>query len=220
MRKRKDNGALAWAAIDLVTCLLLVVYTLIAPPPKPWKPVRIETIGTYAVVLSWNKKSDSDVDLYVGDPEGHVVFFNNTSAGLMNLEHDDIPVVSETLGTKSFGNHERVVIRGSVTGEYTVNAHLYMDNDLHPITITIQLWKLRGEDQMIKSTTVTLSGTGDEKTAFRFTVNAAGNVTSYNDLQKHFVTDPGVNSATGQSFSGVPTISGNNTRAPAYGGNP
>ena len=60
----------AFAAIDFLSCLLVVFVTvsLLSRPPE------VKTFGTYAVVASW-PPGDGDVDLYVRDPDGNLLEF-------------------------------------------------------------------------------------------------------------------------------------------------
>ena len=98
---KSEDSALAWVAIDFLCCILLVVYTLIAPPPKP---AAIETLGLYAVTIEWPAGMHSDIDLYVGAPDGEVAYYANSDARAVTLEHDD-------LGAPDKRNFERSVIR-------------------------------------------------------------------------------------------------------------
>src|SRR3954470_22035267 len=82
-----SESPLAWVAIDFLCCLLLVVYTLIAPPPKP---ASIDTLGQYAIRVTWPANANDDVDTYVQDPAGNIAWFNNSDVALMHLEHDDL----------------------------------------------------------------------------------------------------------------------------------
>ena len=187
--------------VDMLCCLLIVFLLLAAPPAKPPNP---PTYGQYAVTIQWRSGSNNDVDLYVRDPVGNVCFFAAENIGLMQLEGDDLGTKTSGTTTLSDGrkivvprNSERTVIRGIIAGEYTVNVHMYLRNDkLPPDTIVlVQLWTLRGNDHVIHQQYITLHGTGDEQTAFRFRMNEVGNVTSYNRLPAHFT-----------GYSSIPTV--------------
>lgn len=89
-----ESAPLGWVAIDFLSALLLVVYVLIAPPPSP---TSIDTLGEYAIKVTWPPGADDDVDTYVQDPAGNVVSFSNPDAGLMHLEHDDLGRRSDRL---------------------------------------------------------------------------------------------------------------------------
>ena len=189
--KHREDSAIAWAAIDFLCCLLLVVYMLIAPPVKS-KP-SIDTLGYYAVVVTWRDGSTNDVDTYVEDPQDHIVYFANPQTGLMHLEQDDLGTgVSNTTSVNGRQvvvkqNQERVILQGIVPGEYIVNVHLYSQRQHTPEPVTIKLYRLRGEDEVLITQHVVLQREGDQKTAFRFTLNSAGHMCCVNHLQKNLV---------------------------------
>jgi hypothetical protein len=163
----------AFAAIDFVSCML-VVFVAVALTSKP---PEVKTYGSYAVVITW-PHGTNDVDLYVRDPAGAIAYFRNTQVDQMQLEHDD-------LGTRGTGyaanlNEERTVIRSTSPGQYVVDTNMYFRSQgTGAVPVKVDLWSLQGSDHIIRSRTVTLMHTGDERTPFRFTVDAAGKVTGY-----------------------------------------
>jgi len=188
-----ESSPLAWAAIDFLCCLLLVVYTLIAPPRQP---ASIETLGEYAVEVSWPASRNDDIDTYVQDPAGNVVSFTNHDVGLMHLDHDDLGQSSdrEQYGTKVTvvrRNEERVVLRGVIPGEVTVNVHAYRKATAGPCPVDVRLYRLRGQDRMLLERSLTLTHTDEEATAFRFTLDARGALRGHNTLSRHLVGVPG-----------------------------
>lgn len=180
----KQDGALAWAAIDFLSALVLVVYVLISPPSKP---VSVETFGMYAVTLSWQAKAKDDIDLWVQDPDGNIAWFGQPSAGLLHLEHDDLGQSGEEQGGRTvYHNGERTVLRGIVPGEYQVSVMCYFGCGL-PVPATVELWSLRGDDRRVLRRRVVLRFKGDEQSGFRFTVNPAGEIAGTSDLPVHIV---------------------------------
>ncbi len=79
------------------------------------------------------------------------------------------------------------MLRAIVAGEYVVNLHLYAQNDPGPVTVTVRLWSLAGSDRMLLERTITLRRQGDEQTAFRFTLSAAGELVDHNLLPMSLV---------------------------------
>ena len=181
--------------VDLMMSTLVVVTALLMASKQVDKEERqktpqkalLATDGAYAVVLTWPDGSNDDVDLYVKDPLDNVAFFQNRAAGLMHLEQDDLGSRSDTMSTaggtvKVDKNEERTIIRGTVPGEYVVNAQMYNKSDPGPTPVTIKLYSLHGEDAELKTVEHVMSASGDEFTAFRFTVDQDGQVTGYSDL--------------------------------------
>lgn len=148
------------AALDLLAALLAVFVAFTLLLQIPTRSADIETLGLYAVVVRWPDGSRSDVDLYVRDPRGGIVYFAASDSGVLYLEHDD-------LGAPDRLNSERALIREVVPGEYVVNVQAY-DLRESRVPVEVELWRLRGADRPIYRTTVVLTRTGQERTAFRF----------------------------------------------------
>lgn len=179
----RARSPIAWCAIDTLCSLLLVIYVMIAPPPKHHRPPSIPTFGSYAIVMTWPGSNQDDVDLHVVSPDGEDAYFASPSTRDMNLEHDDIPGYD----VKEKTHHERTIIRAAQRGEYVVNAHLFGKRTPGPVSVTVTLYRLRGSDKTIITERFTLFGGGQEHTAFRFTLNGAGDISSINHLQKRLI---------------------------------
>ena len=180
------DSPLAWVAIDFLSCLLLVVYALVAPSPKP---PAIDTFGQYSVEVTWPNNRRDDVDTYVEDPAGNIASYSNADVGLMHLEHDDLGVVSDRQAHGARvetvrDNRERVVLRGALPGEVTVNVHAYRKVGSAPCPVTVKLYRLRGYDKTLLERRVALQYLGQEVTAFRFTLDISGELLRHNRLGK------------------------------------
>jgi hypothetical protein len=153
----------------------------------------------YIIKVQWAGTSQSDVDTYVGDPIGGLVYFRRLSEHFMVLDHDDTGMDSNTVTlpsgevVKSELNSETVEIRGLIPGEYTANVMLYsLRGEDGPVKTAVTLYKVAGGDDIkVHDETVLLKKRGDEQTAFRFTLNKAGDVLDINRMQKRFVGVPG-----------------------------
>lgn len=186
----RRQSALGWAAIDLCTCLILVIYTLIAPITKV-KVVTIPTQGVYAVTQTCPAKSQNDVDIYVRDPAGKTAWYGGETAGLMHLEQDVIPGFNtvEAGTTLPLGDNERVILRGTIPGTYTVDLHMY-DGSYSPLpeTCTVALYNMQHGVNQIVTQSVTLDRNGSIATAFEFVVNKAGKVSAIEHYNSNIVT--------------------------------
>jgi hypothetical protein len=144
------------------------------------RPPQVKTYGSYAVVITWPSGRD-DVDLYVRDPAGAISFFGRTQVDQMQLEHDDLGTKTTNYGPGK-QNEERTIIRSAMPGQWVVDTHLYRrtpSTGTAAIPVTVSLWDLRAQDHLLEQRRVTLVHQGDERTPFRFTVDARGNVTGY-----------------------------------------
>lgn len=163
----KSRSGLALAAIDLLGSLFLVALVQLAPPPKPASAVH--TYGLYAVVLTWPKECNADLDLYLRQPSGEVVYFSHANGTAAHLEHDDLGTLGVYVDQDNF---ERVVIRAAEPGEYVANVHVYDQHNCRPPDrARVELWRLRGDDERVFTVLLGMRGKGDEQTAFRFTLH-------------------------------------------------
>jgi len=141
----------------------------------------------YVITMTWT--GDADLDLWVQDSAGHIVGFNSKEGGqgsLMSLNRDclgarttEVNEMGEVINTV---NEEIVSLRGTVTGEYIVNAHAYnMKNSTPPVKATIKVTQIKPYKEFVVKEKEFLA-TGDEVTFARFTMDGKGNVTDVNDL--------------------------------------
>lgn len=177
---RRTDGSIAWAALDLVSPLLLVVYTLVAPPRA--RSAKIVTQGAYAVVLEWPRASQDDLDLYVQGPAGQVAWYRNPNVGNLQLEHDDLGAGTGT--SYAFGpNYERTIVRTAAAGSYAAVVHVFCKRQPGADPATVELWKLGGGRQRpLRTRRLVLSAAGAEQTAFRWTLDRRGDVVSLDEL--------------------------------------
>jgi len=151
-----------------------------------------ETKGAYLITVSWPENIDDDIDLYTEDPDGHLVFFRRREDGLMHLDRDDLGVKGDKVSTK-FGiidykdNREIVTLRETSRGEYCVNIHVYIRHTSEPFDVLVQLDKIYPSHMPIVQKSIKVLKTGQETTAFRFTLDAKGEVISVNYDEKSLI---------------------------------
>ncbi|MGN6798268.1 MAG: hypothetical protein ACTHKS_08970 [Gaiellaceae bacterium] len=145
----------------------------------------VTTYGQFAITLS--AKTKDDLDLYVRDPRGHIAWFHGLQAGGLSLEHDMIPGTSDPAKA---GVHELTMVRESIPGEYIVNVVDY--NGDASATATVQLWDLRGwSKRRLLMRRLTLHSSGEQRTAFRWRLNASGKFAGHNQLPADLLRDLG-----------------------------
>lgn len=186
-----ENNNRRWASLFsgadlfgnmLIFFIILFVAAIIYFHPEDKKTEGIELNEKFFIMVSWEDDANDDVDVYVKDPEDHLVYFKQREDGLMHLDRDDLGISNDTITT--YGgkqitvpkNEERVTLRGIIPGEYIVNVHMYTKRELKPTEVTVRLLQLQGGDTEVLGKTVTLAEDGDEGTAFRFTLDENGNI--------------------------------------------
>lgn len=178
----RAKGSPKIAIVDFLT-VLVVFFLIIALLESPVKPT-VQTYGVIAVTSQWGSKDD--VDLYVRNPQGEIVYFAAPQNGLMYLEHDTIPLTTDvSAGHRTIvqGEHERVIITGVIPGEYTINVMMYHRVSNKPCVILVQVWTLQGQDRVLLTKYVILRHQREERTVFRMTLNANGHITRVTQVQ-------------------------------------
>ena len=125
------------AYIDLLLNILtgivfLFVLTTLLISAKKIEQEGILKKAEYIATIEWPLNIDCDVDMWLLDPDGKKVSFNNKDGGLVHLERDDVGFRSDILDLfrlheieKDIINEESIVFRGVKAGEYIINVHLY-----------------------------------------------------------------------------------------------
>ncbi len=135
-----------------------------------------EPPGNVIVEVRWPDSIGSDVDLWVQAPGDVPVGYSNKGGALFNLLRDDLGDVMDATGL----NYEIAYSRGLAPGEYTVNLHLYRDSaHVVPIPVTVVVSAKGDQDvsaRQLLSTRIELTREGEELTALRFRLDAAGNL--------------------------------------------
>ena len=170
--------------------LFIVSFLLINPIAKR---ADIEVKAEFLITVFWPDNLEDDVDIYVEDPAGNLVWFKSREPGLMHLDRDDLgkrnDEVVTAAGTILFPeNREIVTLRGIVPGEYVVNIHCYFKVGSKPVPVTIQIDKINPYSVVLRET-VDLTNKGEEITVTRFSINAKGKVTNVNKLPKKLVQE-------------------------------
>jgi hypothetical protein len=152
----------------------------------------VDAKAEFLITLSWPEGRREDVDLYVQDPAGEMVWFRSREAGLMHLDRDDLGErndVIEVGGRRVINplNQEIVSIRGILPGEYVVNLHLYRGDGAQPVPATLKIEKLNPRVEQVFFGPLALIEQGDERTAARFSIGSDGRVRDVNQLPKQLV---------------------------------
>lgn len=169
--------------------MFVIAFLLINPTAKNG---AVDNKAEFLITLTWPDGRREDVDLYVADPEGRLVWFRSREAGLMHLDRDDLGLgndVMEVAGKKVINpvNQEIVSIRGIASGEYVVNLHLYRDDGGRPVPVKVKVEKLNPKVELVYYGDATLTHRGEERTEVRFSVSADGKVKEVNKLAKTIV---------------------------------
>lgn len=180
---------LAMNMLAAFICLFMLSFIMMTK--KIIEIQKLEVKAEFLITSIWPEDSNNDIDLYVQDPSGNLVFFRAREKGLMHLDRDDLGksndkfVAADGTVIEVKENREIVSLRGIVPGEYIVGVHMYLRKDTGESTpVTIKLEKINPVLKTITMHEIKLGPNGDEKTAFRFTLDSAGDVTNITQLEK------------------------------------
>ena len=171
------------------TFLFLVAIMFMNPEAKTG---IIDPKAEYILTITWEDNSPDDVDVWVEDPEGQIVWFRTPEAGLLHLDRDDRGLINDTITVAGEElqnplNQEVVTVRGVVKGEYIVNLHYYASETGKPVDVNVRLVKVNPKLEVVYYGTVNLEKKGDEKTALRFKIGRDGQISNINFLPKSLV---------------------------------
>lgn len=176
----------------LIAFVFCFIVALLAMNPKALKAGDIPAKAEYIVNVTWPDMNPNDIDTWVQDPGGNLVWFRAREAGMMHLDRDDRGLANDTIviNGKQISNplnQEVVTLRGIAAGEYTVNVHYYDSKDGQPVEVTVSVIKVNPRAEVVYYGQVSVARKGDEATAVRFTLLPDGSVTHINTLPKTLV---------------------------------
>ncbi len=169
--------------------MFLIAFMLINPISDTGK---VDPKAEVLITVTWPDGHPDDIDLYVEDPNGGVVWYHVKEAGLMHLDRDDRGNYRDTItvgGNKINNplNQETVSIRGIIPGEFVVNVHHYLANGTEDVPVEVKIEKLNPEVTLVFYTTLQLDHKGQELTAARFTMDEEGQISDVNRRPKTLV---------------------------------
>ena len=160
------------------TFMFLVAFMLINPASQD---AKIDPKAEFLITVTWPDNHPDDIDLYVQDPQGGLVWYKGREVGLMHLDRDDRgnfrdTVLIDGVRIQNPLNQETVSLRGYMTGEYIVNVHQYLATvatDRVPVSVKVE--KLNPVVTLVYYATIDLYEQNEE-TAVRFRLDGQGAV--------------------------------------------
>jgi len=182
-------SVMLFKALQVVAFLFFIALLVMNPEAKQGK---IDTKAEFIITLGWPDSHPDDIDLYVNDPLGNIVWYHEREAGFMVLDRDDRGGMNNSLtvnGRKILSpiRQETVSIRGIIKGEYTVNVNYYLATTTAPVPVSVKIEKVNPTVDVIYYDTIMLQHMGEEKTAARFTIDDSGKVLDVNRREKSLI---------------------------------
>jgi hypothetical protein len=166
--------------------MVFIAFALIRPEALAGD---VDLRAEYIITVTWPDNHPDDIDTYVEDPGGNVVWYSNPEAGLLHLDRDDRGNYRDTIVVNGQRienplNQEVVTLRGVVAGEYVINIYHYVANGVAPVPVSIKVERVNPSVQLVYYGTIEVDHRGDEQTALRFTLDEEGNASNLNDRFK------------------------------------
>jgi hypothetical protein len=180
----------------LIAFVFCFIVALLAMNPRALKAGDVPAKAELLITVSWPDMNPNDIDTWVQDPSGRVVWYKQREVGLLHLDRDDRGLANDTIfvnGKQIINplNQEVVTLRGIEPGEFIVNVHYYESKDNAPVDVTVTIVKVNPRAEVLFHSQIKLARKGDEATAVRFTLQPDGSVTNLNTLPKALVQGTG-----------------------------
>ena len=182
-------SVMLFKALQVVAFLFFLALLAMNPEAKQGK---IDTKAEFIVTMTWPDNHPDDIDLYVEDPLGNIVWYHEREAGFLTLDRDDRGGLNNsiTVNGRKVANpirQETISIRGILPGEYTVNVNYYLATQAAPVPVTVKIEKVNPHVEVVSYDTVMLDHMGQEKTAARFKIAANGDILDVSHRDKSLI---------------------------------
>lgn len=188
--KKNKNNSINTAFIDFLfnmslglVSIMLIIVLFMNPPTKK---EDIKAFSKIMIVLEWDENSLNDMDLWVRNPLGQIIYYNRKESTDMFLDRDDLGLSSDTviltdgtiLHTKI--NREVVNIKVPIQGEYTVTVHYFKKLDQNEnIIVSVEITEIHPYKIIMKEKKE-FTKIGEEKHIINFSLNSDGKIVSLN----------------------------------------
>jgi hypothetical protein len=182
-------GVMLFKALQVIAFLFFIALLAIKTKDDEGK---VDPKLEFMITVSWPDKHPDDIDMFVQDPLGNIVWYRRRETGFMVLDRDDRGGLNDFImvngqKVRSPIRQEIVSLRGIVAGEYIVNIYHFAALTGQPVPVTVKVEKLNPKVQVVHYDTVNVDHGGAETTAVRFIMDQTGNVTEVNHDQTSLV---------------------------------
>lgn len=185
--------------LALALMIMFVIAVMMITVQKKLTDAHVESKDAFMINLDWNSETNYDIDLYIRNPEGDVIYFRHKETPWGTLERDDLGKKNDTMEINGESivyniNREVLHLRQLIPGEYTINVHLFSgsmrDSSYLPQNMTIEFLRLQPTYEIkYKSELKIELPVRGEFTAFSFTYNPDMSILVDAVTQSHYVID-------------------------------
>lgn len=170
-------------AFILICCIMLFFIQTLVKIQK--KNQGIQHKAEFIITMTWDKKDVNDMDLWLKDPNGNIIYYKDKKSNAMFLDRDDLGQGNDKIvinGQEKIIeiNQEIISIRAIVPGRWILAVHFYKRYDKNPpgtkIPVEIQMSKMNPEVKIVFNETREMSYTWQETTVAIFDMTADGKI--------------------------------------------
>ena len=168
--------------------LFFIAYLLINPIAKQGVITPPDKI---LINATWEDKSNADIDLWMEDPEGNVMSFQNKVIPGAHLEKDDLGESNDAIWVNgkrvvSLINSETIHIQGLIPGDYYITVHAYNLRNEGAKEVDINL-KTLDPYRNKANRRITLTQSGQEKCIWMFTISPTQKIVDVQNCSRQLV---------------------------------
>lgn len=170
--------------------LFIVAFLLINPSIKK---ADIKTKAEFLITVTWSDNSQDDVDTWLEDPVGNVLWFRQKEVGLVHLDRDDRGKANDVIKLDDGSevayphNQELTTIRGFLTGEWVLNIHMYSKQDANPTLVEVRIDKINPTVKTLFYKKILMKTKWEEVTVTRFVMTNQGDIINWDALPKTLI---------------------------------
>lgn len=161
-----------------------MAFLLMAPVKKK---ADITTKAEYIITLTWDDDSSDDIDLWIRDPIGNIIYFRDAKKGFMHIDRDDLGKSNDTIVMPNGVevsialNQEIATIRGFIPGEWIINIHMFRKWYEDSTNVVVKIEKLNPTVRTLIYKKYTMETHWEEITVARLTMTADGDIIDMED---------------------------------------
>ena len=167
----------------LLCCITLFFILTLIDIKK--KNEGIEHKAEFVITLTWNEEDKNDMDLWLKDPQGNIIYYKDKESPAMYLDRDDLGHQNDAITINGVTriikiNQEIISIRAIVPGRWIVAVHFFKRKDKNPegtpVPVEIQMNKLNPKITIIFKENKTMNSTWQESTVAIFDMLPDGTI--------------------------------------------
>ncbi len=164
--------------LDLIFCLLMFfvlmwVVQLSKQQDDTIKDANVLMHAAFMIHVTWPLELNDDVDIFLEDPLGNLIYYKQKKSGLMHVDRDDLghssgtEVITDEGELISLDSHSEIItISKAIDGLYIFNLFMYSKRAEEPTEVTVQMIQL-SPHKIVMQRVITLTHHAQE-------VNVAG----------------------------------------------